>query len=165
MAEHILVVDDEPAIRNLVGQLLNSSGYHVAFAGDGFDALLNIREHPPDLMISDLRMPRMSGFELLSIVRRRFPEMPVITNSSDYDPLFVPPCVICDAYFQKGEYKTPELLAKVGELLEADHRAALPGYPSPGVATERPRRSLHRNLYRLPTFIPDAPNGRTTRIA
>lgn len=79
MAEHILIVDDDPISGRVLAQVFRLSDYEVHVAEDGFDALLKIVEHQPDLLISDLRMPRMSGFELLSVVRRRFPEIPVIS--------------------------------------------------------------------------------------
>ncbi len=128
----ILVVDDEHANRSVLAQILRASGYSATIAQDGFDALLRVSEYSPRLMISDLQMPRMSGFELLSVVRRRFPEIAVIGMSGFYDSTILPPCVICDAFFSKGHYKPPELLAKVAELLREEHRAALvKGAPVP----------------------------------
>ncbi len=74
--EHrILVVDDEPCIRQVVAALLSAQGYNVSTAEHGFDALLQIRSVNPELIVSDLNMPQMSGFELLSVLRRRFPEI------------------------------------------------------------------------------------------
>jgi CheY-like chemotaxis protein len=132
MAEYVLVVDDESLVAKVLTQVLSVSGYEAGVAEDGFEALLKIEERQPDLLISDLRMPRMSGFELLSVMRRRFPEIPVIATSGDYDPLVLPPCVVCDAFFRKGSYQTPELQAKVAELLREPHRAALvKNYPIP----------------------------------
>ena len=108
------------------------SGYEAGLAEDGFEALLSIDERQPDLLISDLRMPNMSGFELLSVVRRRFPEIPVIATSGDYDPLVLPPCVVCDAFFRKASYQPPELMARIAELLGGEHRPALwKGAPVP----------------------------------
>ena len=121
----ILVVDDEHINRSVLAKILRTSGYDVSIAHDGFDALLKVMEHNPQLIVSDLQMPRMSGFELLSVVRRRFPEIAVISMSGAFDATILPPCVICDAFFAKGAYKTPELLAKVAELLLGGHRAAL----------------------------------------
>jgi len=69
----ILVVDDDLSIRESLSLLLVSSGYDVSTAKDGFAALLHLRQALPDLIISDLNMPQMSGYELLSVVRRRFP--------------------------------------------------------------------------------------------
>jgi CheY-like chemotaxis protein len=121
----ILVVDDEHANRSVLAQILRASGYNATIAHDGFDALLRVAEDSPRLMISDLQMPRMSGFELLSVARRRFPEIAVIAMSGFYDAAMLPPCVICDAFFAKGDYRPPELLAKIAELLCGEHRAAL----------------------------------------
>ena len=69
----ILVVDDEPSVRESLGMLLTEAGYEVSTAIDGFDALLRLKTFAPDVIISDLNMPQMSGFELLSVLRRRFP--------------------------------------------------------------------------------------------
>ena len=111
------MVDDETVRAKVLAQILKVSGYEAGLAEDGFEALVSIDERQPDLIISDLRMPNMSGFELLSVVRRRFPEIPVIATSGDYEPLVLPPCVVCDAFFKKASYQPPELLAKVAELL------------------------------------------------
>jgi CheY-like chemotaxis protein len=121
----ILVVDDEHAIRSLLAQVLRHSGYEARVASDGFEALLRVSERPPLMLISDLHMTGMSGFELLSVVRRRFPELPVIAMSAAFQPTILPPCVLCDAFFEKTNYEPPELLAKVAELLRGEHRAAI----------------------------------------
>ncbi len=132
LAKYVLVVDDETVRAEVLAQILNVSGYEAGVAEDGFEALLSIDQRQPDLIISDLRMPHMSGFELLSVVRRRFPEIPVIATSGDYDPLVLPPCVVCDAFFKKASYQPPELMAKVAELLSGEHRPALwKGAPVP----------------------------------
>jgi CheY-like chemotaxis protein len=113
----VLVVDDEREIRDVIAILLGNEGYKVSGAKDGFDALLQLRMAIPDLIISDLNMPHMSGFELLSVVRRRFPEIPVIAFSGAYHSGDkVPGGVLADAFFAKGE--DPEaLLRLVAEVL------------------------------------------------
>src|SRR5579863_1900434 len=70
----ILVVDDEPWICETAGQILESEGYEVLTAKDGVDGLNALSKSLPDLVISDLNMPRMSGFEFLAVVRERFPQ-------------------------------------------------------------------------------------------
>jgi CheY-like chemotaxis protein len=82
---HVLIVDDEAIIRESLSMLLLSKGYKVSTAKDGFDALLQLRMMSPDLIISDLNMPNMSGFEFLSVVRRRFPQIPLVAISSAYE--------------------------------------------------------------------------------
>ena len=113
----ILVVDDEPSIREISEVLLVRKGYEVRTAGDGFEALVELRRALPDVIISDLTMPNMSGFELLSIVRRRFPQIPIIVISAAFTGL-APGGVIADAFFYKGDYAPDELFTKIGELLE-----------------------------------------------
>lgn len=68
----VLLVDDDQSIRESITLLLISSGYDVSTAEDGFTALQQLRRTLPDLIVSDLNMPQMSGYELLSVVRRRF---------------------------------------------------------------------------------------------
>jgi CheY-like chemotaxis protein len=98
----ILVVDDDPCVRETVALLLISAGYDVATAGDGFGALLQLRRMLPDVIVSDLDMPNMSGFELLSVVRRRFPRMLTLAMSGGYTGDEVPPEVIADGFYAKG---------------------------------------------------------------
>lgn len=112
----ILVVDDEPSIRETAKLLLGTKGYEVHVAEDGFAALVHLRRSLPDLIISDLRMPNMSGFELLSVVRRRFPHIPVIAISGEYNGT-APAGLIADTFFSKGEYTPEQLFAKIAELI------------------------------------------------
>ena len=98
----ILVVDDEPSVRESLVGFLNDAGYDVSTAEHGFDALLQLRSATPDVIISDLNMPQMSGFEFLSVVRRRFPEILVVAVSGAYESGdCVPGGVIADAFYAK----------------------------------------------------------------
>jgi CheY-like chemotaxis protein len=115
----VLVVDDEMSIRESTSMLLRSAGYDVHTAEHGFDALLQLATVLPDVIVSDLNMPQMSGFEFLSVVRRRFPEIPVIAVSGAYD--FgdqVPGGVIADAFYSKGRHHPEELLHAVAGLIK-----------------------------------------------
>ncbi len=71
----------------------------------------------PDVIVSDLRMPNMSGFELLSVVRRRFPHIPVIAISGEFDGES-PAGLIADAFFTKGQYSPEEMFRKIGDLIQ-----------------------------------------------
>lgn len=99
----VLVVEDDRSVRDSVAMLLTSAGYDVAAAADGFEALLHLRKTVPDVIVSDLNMPQMSGYELLSIVRRRFPKIITIAMSGDYQGDVVPHGVIADSFFAKGQ--------------------------------------------------------------
>ena len=74
----ILVVDDEPAIRRSCVKILTRMDYTVETAGDGREALDRISGEPADVVITDLKMSRMGGMELLREVRERYPETMVI---------------------------------------------------------------------------------------
>src|SRR5579864_7119522 len=65
----VLVVDDEKMISKVVGRGLTAAGWDVTYAANGEEALNRLREALPDLVISDVNMPRMNGFELLSRIR------------------------------------------------------------------------------------------------
>jgi CheY-like chemotaxis protein len=114
----ILVVDDDDAVRGSIGLLLQMSGYHVTTARNGFDALLQLKRSLPLIVLSDLNMPQMSGFEFLSVIRRRFPKISVIAMSGAYDSGdAVPGGVIADAFYAKGHSEPQMLLDIVAELI------------------------------------------------
>lgn len=114
----ILLVDDETALLELGKILLSTQGYEVLCAEDGFEALAALKRSLPDIIISDLRMPNMSGFEFLSVVRRRFPLIPVIVISGEFTRASVPETVLADAFFAKGSYSPPELFARISSLIQ-----------------------------------------------
>ncbi len=68
--QQILVVDDEEAIRELVGSYLRNEGFDVREAVDGDDALAQIARSVPDLIVLDLRLPGISGLDVLREIRR-----------------------------------------------------------------------------------------------
>ncbi|MSP23716.1 MAG: sigma-54-dependent Fis family transcriptional regulator, partial [Myxococcales bacterium] len=74
----ILVVDDEANLRRVLAAQLERDGYEVHTAQDGGQAIEFIREHHVDLVITDLRMPRVSGMELLRLMQTEEPELPVV---------------------------------------------------------------------------------------
>jgi len=114
----ILVVDDDPTVLDSLGMLLKSSGYDVSTAIHGFDALLQLKRKIPTIVLSDLNMPQMSGFELLSVLRRRFPQIPVIAMSGAYHSgEAVPGGVIADAFYSKGQSSPETLLQIVADLV------------------------------------------------
>ena len=76
----ILLVEDDPDIRHLVSYKLTKGGFDVIETADGFTALGHARKSPPDLVILDVRMPRMSGLELCRELRAapRTADVPII---------------------------------------------------------------------------------------
>lgn len=102
--KRILIVDDEPSIRFLLSAVVEQADYTADVAEDGFSALRKIQESKPDLVITDLRMPNMNGFELLSVIRSRFPEIPTIAVSGEFLACTIDQGPLADAFFQKGNY-------------------------------------------------------------
>jgi CheY-like chemotaxis protein len=112
----VFVVDDEPIILETMTAILQSQGFVVRTADNGFAALVTLRQTPPDVIISDLRMPEMSGFELLSVVRRRFPHIPVIAISGEYIAAGMPTGLLSDVVLQKGGYTQQQLSSAQGRI-------------------------------------------------
>ena len=98
----LLIVDDEPTTRLLLTEIFANLGHPVRAAEDGFAALEEIRNEVPDILLSDLNMPRMSGFELLSVVRRKRPEIFVIASSGAFTGEEVPHGIAADAFHEKA---------------------------------------------------------------
>jgi CheY-like chemotaxis protein len=76
----ILVVDDEPDVRDFLSTCLEDAGFQVETACDGFDALMKVEQCPPDLITLDLLMPRISGIKLMRKIRKNpaWKEIPVV---------------------------------------------------------------------------------------
>jgi CheY-like chemotaxis protein len=100
--KNVIVVDDEKDTRTTLAQILTQLGHNVRSAEEGFSALGLIRETVPDVLVSDLNMPGMSGFELLSVVRRRHPKIYVIATSGAFSGKSVPEGVAADAFYEKA---------------------------------------------------------------
>ncbi len=75
---HVLIVDDESNVRKVLSTLLEQGGHRTSPAKDADQALDLVRAQDPDLVLTDLQMPGMSGMELLASVRADFPEIPVV---------------------------------------------------------------------------------------
>ena len=138
----VLVVDDEPSLREVTRAVLESQGYQVLTVADGLDGLNALSGALPDVIISDLSMPRMSGFEFLAIVRKRFPRIATIAMSGEYLPSENPRGILADAFLQKGRYTVDELFEEVAKLLAA----------SP-IRSEREKSDI------APLFVPRDPAG------
>ena len=87
-AKHVLVVDDDASVRTSLARLLRASRLSVACASGGADALARLAEFTPDLVLLDLSMPQIDGFEVLRRIRadRRTAAVPVIMLSAMLDP-------------------------------------------------------------------------------
>jgi CheY-like chemotaxis protein len=132
----VVVVDDNPALLSVLSEIFQEHGYTVRTASDGFEALGVMRDGP-DILISDLNMPGMSGFELLSVVRRRFPTIAVIAMSGAYSGRVATPGIAADGFYAKGSTSIGELLEILSKVEDEEARQSrraaapiwIPGLP------------------------------------
>ncbi len=86
MSAKILVVDDDPEIREAISIILEANGYKVVTAQDGIDGLNKLKENKPDLMVLDLLMPRLDGFGVCKELKdprwAKYSRIPIIILSS-----------------------------------------------------------------------------------
>jgi CheY-like chemotaxis protein len=127
----LLIVEDEADTRYLLIQIFTMRGFTVRSAEDGFAALQMIRSAAPDILLSDLNMPGMSGFELLSVVRRLYPEIHVIATSGAYSGNSVPKGIAADGFHEKASgmaslFELMEMAAILGNASFYSHRTPTP---------------------------------------
>jgi CheY-like chemotaxis protein len=137
----ILLADDNESHLIALAARLADEAYDVRTARDGFEALAVMRDGMPDVLVSDLRMPNMSGFELFSIVRRRFPSVAAIAYTAEFVPAGKP-SVLCDRFIMKGRNSGFELRDAIRQLL-----------------SQSPMRSQPAKMLPAPVWIPRSVNG------
>ena len=120
---NIMVVDDELAILRLLSRTLEGEGYNVATAPDGESALSQLADYKPDLILLDIMMPGLNGFEVLDIIRKSS-NIPVIMLTARQEVTAIRDALVlgADDYIKKP-FGTLELLARVRAKL----RRAEPG--------------------------------------
>ncbi len=122
MAERvrILLVDDEPSIVKMVSKRLEVEGFEVLMAMEGEEGLTKARAEQPDLIILDLMLPKLNGYEVCTMLKQdpRYQKIPVIlftARAQEKDEKLGMECG-ADAYVRKP-FRAPELLEKVRGLL------------------------------------------------
>jgi CheY-like chemotaxis protein len=85
----VLVIDDDPSVREVVHSLLASFGYDCQTAADGASGLTRFDEGGWNLVLTDLAMPEMSGWEVIQAIRRRAPTTPIILITGLSDPAVI----------------------------------------------------------------------------
>lgn len=122
MTHRILVVDDEPNIVMSLEFILQQSGFETAVARDGDEALEQVEQFRPDLVLLDVMMPRRDGFEVCQTLRATGWDslrIVMLTAKGRDTEVAKGLAVGADAYVTKP-FSTRDLVAKVRELLEAD---------------------------------------------
>jgi CheY-like chemotaxis protein len=117
----VLVVEDSVGVRELERVILEGAGYHVETAVDGLDGASRLRDNPADIVISDVEMPGMSGFELTRTIRRTkgWEHVPVVimTSLGNEDDRRQGLEAGASAYLLKGEFDQAQLVETVRRLV------------------------------------------------
>jgi len=126
MAERILLAEDDRILRKAGETALRKKGYDVVAAVDGEDALAKAREDPPDLVLLDVMMPKVHGFEVLRGLKddSRLRDIPVIMLTNLEQPSDMQRAAEGGAfgYLVKSNLDLDDLIAKVAEALAARRR-------------------------------------------
>jgi len=122
----VLFVDDNKNIRDFCRRELEQEGYRVLVAGDGEEALAALEQVLPDLVILDIRMPRMGGFEAIEQLLNQNSDIPVIFYTAHKDDLdYDFRASLAEAYLEKSE-DLAELKSAVGQILARRERTVAP---------------------------------------
>ena len=124
MVRTILVVDDEPVLRETLAEALDADGFRVVTAADGREALSRFREHQPDLVVLDLMLPELSGIEVCRIIRAEsgVPIVMLTAKTSELDKV-VGLELGADDYVTKP-FSLRELSARIRALLRRTEQLA-----------------------------------------
>jgi DNA-binding response OmpR family regulator len=127
MSRTILVVDDEPTLRETLAEALDADGFTVVTAADGREALVKFREVRPDLLVLDLMLPELSGIEVCRIIRAEsgVPILMLTAREAEIDKV-VGLELGADDYVTKP-FSLRELLARIRALLRRAERQATDG--------------------------------------
>jgi response regulator RpfG family c-di-GMP phosphodiesterase len=118
-APYCLIVDDEPRLRQVMVHLMRSDGFQCIEAGNGIEALEQLANFQVTLVLSDLRMPKMDGFELLREIRDHYPDSAVVMITAVADVEIAVNCLaIGAADYVIKPYQLEDVRARVAQALE-----------------------------------------------
>jgi len=115
ISQNILVVDDEPSFRNIMKRVLVKDGHNVTLAKDGFEGLRLLKNKSFDIVLTDIDMPNMDGWEFLRNIKKLYPELPaaVITGLSSQETISPE-----DTSFARKILQKPISIVEIRKLLE-----------------------------------------------
>ena len=117
----VMIVEDEQSLLKTMQFTLDSAGYEVLIAADGEKALERAREHKPRLMLLDIVLPKMSGMDVLKVMKQEEDlkgiEVVMLTNLSDEKSISEAIGMGARGYFVKSDMSLDDLLSKVKEIV------------------------------------------------
>lgn len=120
MPKHILFIEDEPTLQKTLGRALENDGYQVSSALDGQSGLALVKEAKPDLVLLDLILPKMDGFEVLKKIKEdeATKDIPVIILTNLESPEDVEKALSQGAtnYLVKANYELDDVIKKIKAL-------------------------------------------------
>ena len=121
---HILIIEDDASVRQMVRDMLDQEGHEVTEVADGEKGLAYYKEHLPDLVITDLFMPKVDGVEVIRELQADFPQAKIIAMTAraekeDYDFLRVTEALGA-RYTLKKPFSAGDLREAVETVLKAD---------------------------------------------
>lgn len=118
----VMIVDENPGFRKKIVSLIAASGFEAYPAADGIDALRQIYDIRPNVIIADAVLPDLSGFRFLPFVRRRFPDIGVIAMKGEEANYLPPTEVIADKVCRKTPLNQNHFLQLLDELAAGNTR-------------------------------------------
>ncbi|MDD5040297.1 MAG: response regulator [Patescibacteria group bacterium] len=136
MKEKILIIEDERILIEVLTKKLEQEGYVVFSASDGEQGLAELERSAPDLVLLDIVMPKMNGYEVLDELQRKYGKSkmpPVIIISNSGQPVEIDKALTLGArdYIVKAQFTPDEVINKVESLLGARHASAANQPPAP----------------------------------
>ncbi len=120
--EKILLIEDDPFLSEIYVTKFEEAGFEISVAQDGMLGLQKIKEHAPDLLLLDIVMPNMDGFEFLRTIKEdpEFTHIPIVilSNLGEQENVEKGFELGAEAYIIKAHYTPTEVVAKVKEILK-----------------------------------------------
>ena len=133
--QNILVIDDEPDVRDAIKRVLDRAGYSVRTADSAVDALLELERLPTDVVITDIIMPKIDGVQAIESIRKAFPSVRIIAISGGGNfgiTAYQPTAITTTAYLASAEkagahlvltkpFESVDLIQAVEKVLGVGH--------------------------------------------
>lgn len=116
----ILAVDDDPTITKLVDKILSAQGYEVTTTSDGLEAMVQVKKNPPDLIILDIMMPEINGYDVCRTLKFDSPykDIPILILTSrdqEIDPRIGQ---MMGIHYMQKPFKPEGFLAEIKQMLK-----------------------------------------------